>query len=147
MADLEAQFLDALYLGVRDLTEFDQALMLLCGLFDVGSASLLDFDAARQEVSAHAAIGVFSREVARRYERDFAALEPAPPAFMNQPVGTAILTYRLLPEEKRRPGVFFSEFFQPLGLEECLGGDAGCRHWPVRHGRAASQPGPRGLRR
>lgn len=122
MPDLEAQFLDALYLGVRDLTEFDQALMLLCGLFDVGSASLLDFDAARPEVSAHAAIGVFNREVARRYERDFAALDPAPPAFMKQPVGTAIPTYRLLPEEKRRPGIFFSEFFRPLGLEECLGG-------------------------
>ena len=96
--------------------------MLLCGLFDVGSASLLDFDAARPEVSAHAAIGVFNREVARRYERDFAALDPAPPAFMKQPVGTAIPTYRLLPEEKRRPGIFFSEFFRPLGLEECLGG-------------------------
>jgi hypothetical protein len=122
MPDLEAQFLDALYLGVRDLTEFDQALMLLCGLFDVGSASLLDFDAARPEVSAHAAIGVFNREIARRYERDFAALDPAPPAFMKQPVGTAIPTYRLLPEEKRRPGIFFSEFFRPLGLEECLGG-------------------------
>ena len=133
MPDLESQFLDALYLGVRDLTEFDQALMLLCGLFDVGSASLLDFDAARPEVSAHAAIGVFSREVARRYERDFAALDPAPPAFMKQPVGTAIPTRRLLPEETRRPGVFFAELpaARPRGVP----------------GRVASQPGPRGLRR
>jgi hypothetical protein len=57
-----------------------------------------------------------------RYERDFAAFDPAPPAFMKRPPGTAIPTYRLLPEEKRRPGVFFSEFFRPLGLEECLGG-------------------------
>lgn len=31
-------------------------------------------------------------------------------------------TYRLLAEETRKPGVFFNEFFRPLGLEECLGG-------------------------
>ncbi len=49
-------------------------------------------------------------------------LDPAPPAFMKQPVGAAIPTKRLLPEETRRPGVFFAEFFRPLGLEECLGG-------------------------
>jgi PAS domain-containing protein len=41
---------------------------------------------------------------------------------MKRPPGTAIPTYRLLPEETRRPGIFFSEFFRPLGLEECLGG-------------------------
>jgi PAS domain-containing protein len=41
---------------------------------------------------------------------------------MKRPPGTAIPTYRLLPEERRRPGIFFSEFFRPLGLEECLGG-------------------------
>jgi hypothetical protein len=48
----EAQFLDALYLGVRDRAEFDASLDLLGGLFDVATAILLDFDAARPEVSA-----------------------------------------------------------------------------------------------
>lgn len=96
MPDPESLFLDALYLSVRDLTEFDQALTLLCGLFSGG--------------------------VAAQYEREFAHLDPAPPAFMKRPPGTAIPTYRLLPEEKRRPGIFFSEVFRPLGLEECLGG-------------------------
>jgi PAS domain-containing protein len=122
MPDLESQFLDALYLSVRDVTEFDQALTLLCDLFDVGSASLLDFDAARRDVSMQAGTGILSGEAVLRYERDFAAYDPAPPAFMRRPPGTAIPTYRLLPEEKRRPGIFFSEFFRPLGLEECLGG-------------------------
>jgi hypothetical protein len=122
MPDPESLFLDALYLSVRDLTEFDQALTMLCGLFDVGSAALIDFDAARPEVATQAAIGLFSGGVAVQYEREFAHLDPAPPAFMKRPPGTAIPTYRLLPEEKRRPGVFFSEFFRPLGLEECLGG-------------------------
>ncbi len=122
MGNSEAQFLDALYLGVRDGSEFDSALDLLCGLFNVISATLIDFDAARPDVSIQAAVGVFSAEAMRRYERDFAALDPAPPAFMLRPVGTAIPTYRLLPEETRRPGVFFGEFFRPLGLEECLGG-------------------------
>ncbi len=97
MPDAESQFLDALYLGVRDLAEFDHALTLLCGLFDVNSAVLIDFDAARPEVSAQSAIGLFSGEVVERYEREFADLDPAPPAFMKQPVGTAIPTYRLLP--------------------------------------------------
>jgi hypothetical protein len=122
MPDDEALFLDALYLGVRDVTSFDRALNLLCRLFDVQSATLLDFDAARPEVSHHASVGVLSGEILRRYERDFAALDPAPAAFIKQPAGTAIPTYRLLPEETKRPGVFFAEFFRPAGLEECLGG-------------------------
>jgi DNA-binding CsgD family transcriptional regulator len=122
MPDPESQFLDALYLGVRDGTAFDDALDLLCSMFDVASATLIDFDAARSHVSAQATVGLFNPEAVRRYERDFAALDPAPPAFMKRPPGTAIPTYRLLPEETRRPGIFFSEFFRPLGLEECLGG-------------------------
>ncbi len=122
MPDDEGQFLDALYLGVRDGAAFDHALDLLCALFDVASAALIDFDAARPDVAAQAAVGIFSGETALIYERDFAALDPAPPAFMKQPVGTVIPTYRLLPNERRRPGVFFNDFFRPLGLEECLGG-------------------------
>lgn len=122
MTDEEERFLDALYLGVRDGSAFDQALELLCGLFDVASAALIDFDAARPDVSAQAAVGLFSGDTVRRYERDFAALDPAPPAFMTRPAGTAIPTYRMLPEETKRPGMFFSEFFRPVGLEECLGG-------------------------
>lgn len=118
----EARFLDALYLGVRDRAEFDASLNLLGGLFDVATAVLVDFDAARPEVSAQASVGLFKGEVLERYQRDFATLDPAPRAFMAVPPGTAIPTYRLLPEETRRPGVFFNEFFRPLGLEECLGG-------------------------
>lgn len=122
MHDGEGQFLDALYLGVRDGAEFDRALDLLCAMFDGASATLIDFDAARPDVTAQAAVGVFSGETVLVYERDFAALDPAPRAFMKQPVGTIISTYRLLPNELRRPGVFFNDFFRPLGLEECLGG-------------------------
>jgi len=119
---LEAQFLDALYLGVRDRASFDGSLDLLGDLFDVDTGVLLDFDAARPEVSAQASVGLFKGEALDRYQRDFAALDPAPRAFMGVPVGTAMPTYRLLPEETRKPGVFFNEFFRPLGLEECLGG-------------------------
>lgn len=122
MQKREAQFLDALYLGVRDRAGFDASLELLGSLFDVTTAILLDFDAARPEVSAQATIGQFKGEAMQRYQRDFATLDPAPRAFMAQPAGTAIPTYRLLPEETRKPGVFFNEFFRPLGLEECLGG-------------------------
>ena len=122
MQERETRFLDAHYLGVRDRHGFDVSLNMLCGLFDVPSAALLDFDAARPEVAAQATVGAFSGENLRRYERDFAAIDPAPPAFIRRPGGTAISTDRLLAEEKRKPGAFFSEFFRPLGLEECLGG-------------------------
>jgi hypothetical protein len=122
MRDNEEKLLDTLYLGVRDQADFDQALTLLCGMFDCASCALLDFDATRPEVSAHATVGVFGGENLTHYQRDFAAMDPAPPAFMKRPAGTAIPTYRLLPEEIRRPSVFFGEFFRPLGLEECLGG-------------------------
>jgi hypothetical protein len=118
----EEEFLDALYLGVRDQSNFDRSLGLLCPLFDVAGAALIDFDAARPEVSLQTAVGLFAGEAAMRYQRDFAALDPAPAAFMSRPAGTAIPTCRLLPEEYRRPGVFLAEFFRPLGLEECLGG-------------------------
>ena len=122
MQEREAQFLDTLYLGVRERDGFESSLDLLCGLFDVPSAALLDFDAARPEVSAHASVGLFSGETLQRYQRDFSTIDPAPPAFITRPAGTAIPTYRLLPGEKRKPGIFFGEFFRPLGLEECLGG-------------------------
>ena len=122
MPDPESQFLDALYLGVRDLTEFDHALTLLCGLFDVGSAALIDFDAARPDVSTQAAIGLFSGGGRRALRARIRPSRPGSTRLHEAPVGTAIPTYRLLPEETRRPGVFFGEFFRPLGLEECLGG-------------------------
>jgi GAF domain-containing protein len=122
MQDREAQFLDALYLGVRDREGFDRSLELLCGLFDVQSATLLDFDAARPEISVQGSTGLFAGDAVRAYRQDFATIDPAPPAFATRPVGTAIPTYRLLPEETKKPGVFFNEFFRPIGLEECLGG-------------------------
>jgi hypothetical protein len=122
MLERDTQFLDALYLGVRDRAGFDHAMDVLCDIFDVPSAALLDFDAVRPEVSVQATVGVFSGEALHRYQRDFATIDPAPPAFIKRPAGTAISTDRMLAEEKRRPGAFFSEFFRPLGLEECLGG-------------------------
>ena len=106
MPDAESQFLDVLYLGVRDLAEFDHGLTLLCGLFEVNSVAPIDFDAARPEVSSQSAVGLFSGEVAERYEREFAHLDPAPPAFMKPSVGTAIPTYGFC--RRRRTGLVCS---------------------------------------
>jgi hypothetical protein len=122
MQDRESSFLDALYLGVRDRSGFDEALTVLRDAFDVPSASLLDFDPARPEVATFATSGVFSGPAVERYLAEFAPMDPAPPAFMNQRVGTATSTRRMLPEEYTKPGIFFGEYFRPLGLEECLGG-------------------------
>lgn len=142
MPDDEGQFLDALYLGVRDGTEFDQVLALLCAMFDVASGALIDFDAARPDVAAQSAVGVFSGETARLYEREFAALDPAPPAFMSRPAGTAIPTYRLLPEERRRPGVFSAS----ARIGRVPGRNAGGGEWQLCYGRPASRAGPQSLR-
>lgn len=122
MHDREASFLDALYLGVRERNGFEQALDCLCHMFDVSSAALLDFDPVRPEVSTFATWGIFSGDAVERYQSEFATIDPAPPAFMNERAGTAISTRRMLPDEYRRPGPFFGDFFRPLGLEECLGG-------------------------
>ena len=107
---------------MRDRLGFDASLDLLSDVFGVVSTTLLDFDAARPEVSIQASVGIFTGENLRRYHQDFAATDPAPAAFIAQPAGTATPTYRLLPDEHRKPGIFFGEFFRPLGLEECLGG-------------------------
>ena len=88
MPDPESEFLDALYLSVRDLTEFYQALTILCGLFDVGSAALIDFDAARPEVATQAAIGLFSGGVA--------AVEDRPPVSRGNGVQLAAPRRRLV---------------------------------------------------
>ena len=122
MQNSEAKFLDALYLGVRDRLGFDASLDLLSDVFGVVSTTLIDFDAARPEVSIQASVGIFTGENLRRYHQEFAATDPAPAAFIAQPAGTATPTYRLLPDERRKPGIFFGEFFRPLGMEECLGG-------------------------
>ena len=88
----------------------------------MGSAALIDFDAARPEVFTQAAIGLFSGGVAEQYEREFAHLDPAPPAFMRRPPAPPSRPIGCCRTRRRRPGIFFSEFFRPLGLEECLGG-------------------------
>jgi hypothetical protein len=122
MQDRAAKFLDALYLGVRDRLGFDASLHLLSDAFGVVSTTLIDFDAARPEVSIQASVGIFTGENLERYHQEFSVTDPAPAAFMAQPVGTATPTYRLLPDERRKPGIFFGEFVRPLGMEECLGG-------------------------
>ena len=44
-----------------------------------------------------------------------------PPSWRSRPA-PPIRPTGCFPREHRKPGVFFSDFFRPLGLEECLGG-------------------------
>lgn len=122
MQDREAQLLDALYLGARNRSGFEDSLDLLGDIFDVASVTLLDFDAVRPEITFQASVGIFTGELLDRYQREFAGHDPAPLAFSRRTAGSATSTYRLLPEESKRPGIFFNDFFRPAGLEECLGG-------------------------
>jgi len=121
MQDREAQFIDSLYLGARDRAGFERSLDLLADIFSVASVTLFDFDAVRPDVTFQASVGILSGETLDKYQ-EFAAFDPAPLAFSRLAAGNAHTTYRLLPEEAKRPGVFFSEFFRPAGMEECLGG-------------------------
>ena len=97
MPDDEALFLDALYLGVRDVTSFDRALNLLCRLFDVQSATLLDFDAARPEVSHHASVGVLSGEIFDVIV-DIRAESPAHGEWLGMTLSAATKTLLYIPE-------------------------------------------------
>jgi hypothetical protein len=146
MEDGEGQFLDALYLGVRDGAEFDRALDLLCAMFDVASATLIDFDAARPDVTAQAAVGIFSGETALIYERDFAAFDPAPPAFMKQPVGIVIPHIPAAAERTSPARCFFRRVLSPAGIGRMSGRNFGVGEWALCHDRRAARAGSQSLR-
>jgi hypothetical protein len=141
MPDDEALFLDALYLGVRDVTSFDRALNLLCRLFDVQSATLLDFDAARPEVSHHASVGVLSGEILRRYERDFAALDPAPAAFIKQPGGNRDSDVSSAAGGDQATGRVFRRVLPASRIGGMSRGHLGDDQWALRLGWAAKSTG------
>src|SRR5262249_61396062 len=65
--------------------------------------------------------GALDEVAVARYAREFAALDPAPPALARLAVGEAGDTDRIFSREVRARDPFFNEFFRPHGLEECLG--------------------------
>jgi hypothetical protein len=62
------------------------------------------------------------------YQSEWAPLDPAPRAFAALNFGGAAATGMLFDAEYLRTSVFFQEFFHPVGLEECLGGNLSSRN-------------------
>src|SRR5262245_27954772 len=95
MTDTETQFLDALYRGVLDGTEFDRALSLIQALFRCRAAALVSVDAQTPHNSIALASGVFADRI-DLFNREFAAIDPAPATFARMPVGNALSTNRMM---------------------------------------------------
>lgn len=118
----EAQFLDALYRGVLDGTEFKRALEIAQSMFNCLGGAFVSIDAREPAGQISAMSGVFD-EYGRLYSEQFIQIDPAPAIFARLAVGTASTTDRLLTPEERNALPFFNEFFVPIGLTETLAGN------------------------
>ena len=116
----EAQFLDALYRGVLDATEFKRALNTAQGMFDCCGGAFISIENRDPVATISAMTGIFE-EHGRQYASEFIKIDPAPAIFARLATGTASTTDRLMTSEERRSLPFFNEFFVPIGLTETLG--------------------------
>jgi hypothetical protein len=121
MDNAEARFLDALYFGIADNTEFKRALALIQDMFDCAAGALVLVDTRSPGSGIALTSGIFD-QYGRLYVEQFAAIDPAPAMFANLPTGAAAATDRLVPAEIRKTHPFVHEFFRPIGLVETLGG-------------------------
>lgn len=114
--------LAALYASVTHDDAFSTMLGLLSERFGCVSAVIAYVDPLRPEADILIGQGVIDEAVIRRYQSDFATLDPAPAAMSRMPIGTAATTEKLLGGESDKHARFLSEFYHPLGLVEALGG-------------------------
>lgn len=121
MKDTETRFLDALYRGVLDGTEFARGLSLIQEMFRCRAAALVSVDAQAPRNSIALASGVFADQI-DLFNSQFAAIDPAPAMFARMPVGTALSTDRMMSPEILN-GPFVNEFLRPAGVVETLGGN------------------------
>ncbi len=120
MSDAETQFLDTLYRGVLDSTEFARALSAIQALFCCSGAALVSLDAQLPGSNIALSSGALADGM-DLYNKQFGAIDPAPAVFARMPVGTASSTDRIM-SEAELDGPFLNEFFRPIGLVETLGG-------------------------
>ena len=117
-----ARILAGLYDGVVTADSFDLAFSALAKDFGCHSASVVSFDPVVPQASAAFGVGAFDAAAQRRYDTDFASIDPAPAVFAARPSGTGFASNRLFDRDYLRRSVFLHEFLQPLGIEETLGG-------------------------
>lgn len=122
MPEGEDEFLDALYLGVREGGAFERALSLLARQFDCPTVTMVDADAVQPGKTLICASGL-DPEAFHLYNETYGAIDPAPTAYFNAcPVGTAATTTKIIGAEKIARSVFYNEYFRAIGYEETLGG-------------------------
>jgi hypothetical protein len=120
-ARADARVLDALYGAVADPLGWPGAMAGLAKLFEAAGAAMVFLDSGAPHIGRALGVGAWDDAAVQRY-REFAAFDPAPAAFARQPRGTATTTDRMFTPRQIRGGLFFNEFFRPLGLVECAGG-------------------------
>jgi PAS domain-containing protein len=122
MDDLEVRFLDALYRGIIDGTEFKRALELAIEMFHCLGAAMVSVDAQAPALGVATTVGLFD-ECRTLYVDQFAQIDPAPAVFARLATGTASTTDRILTADQLNRDTFVNEFFRPAGLVETLGGN------------------------
>ena len=123
------EILAALYDSVVENRRIEDALNLLAERFHCPSAGLISFDATIPQADSMAAIGVMgAAENLGSYRNTFSTIDPAPKAFSALRQGDVSATNILISPAQRRRCIFLNEFYRPIGLEECLGGNLSARN-------------------
>lgn len=119
--ELESRFLDALYQGVTDSSQFAIAVGLIQKMFRCRGAALVMVEGRDPAVNFVETSGVL-KEHLQLYLDKFAHIDPVPARYLALPAGRAVSTNQLFTPEERATDGFYYEFFVPIGLVETLGG-------------------------
>lgn len=121
MNETEGKFLDALYQGVSDSSQFALALGLIQKIFHCRGAVLVMVEVRDPTANFVETTGVLHKHL-QLYVEKFAQIDPAPARYLSLPAGRAMSTNRLFTPEELAVDRFYNEFFLPIGLIETLGG-------------------------
>jgi GAF domain-containing protein len=127
MWNVEAVLIAALYDAIVDGAALEQAISSIARRLGCHSSSIVSFDPLAPQAAVALSTGAFDDQARRRYERDFAAHDPAPAIFAAAPSGTALASNRFLSRDYLRKSVMLHEFLRPLGIEETIGGTVSSR--------------------
>jgi GAF domain-containing protein len=120
--EAESDLVLSIYQCVTREDALHQLLSLLARRFRCVAGALAFTDPARPGADVVMTYGVIDEAAMARYRRDFAHLDPAPRLLAGLPLGSVTSTGRVFDAVKLAADPFFQGWYQPLGLEETLGG-------------------------